>query len=142
PEAALKTAEGPLTFQLLVQIFQQDSDDLNQRQDEGAKSQGASVVSGSAEGGEDRAGRDVVGLLEGPVVGREGPGQGHLSQRRHEVGAPEEQEDVVELQHDEVLVVAGLPAVEGKQALGVRRMGGGGERLTEREGDRENAQTH
>ena len=47
----------------------------------------------------------------------EGSGEGHLSQRRHEVSAPEEEEDVVELQPDQVLVVRRLSTVESEQAL-------------------------
>lgn len=33
------------TFQLVIQVLQNDSDDLNNRQDQRAKSQGAGVVS-------------------------------------------------------------------------------------------------
>uniref|UniRef100_A0A8D0DEV2 Uncharacterized protein n=1 Tax=Sander lucioperca TaxID=283035 RepID=A0A8D0DEV2_SANLU len=61
----------------------------------------------SPEGREDGEGRHVIRLDEGPVS-------------RHEVGTPEEQEDVVELQADQVFVVRGLSAVEGKKAHGVR----------------------
>jgi len=82
-----------------------------------------SLPEGPAQGGEDGVGGDVVRLLVGPVVRGEGPRQGHLTQGRHEVGAPEEQEDVVELEHDQVLVVDALAAVERKQALGVRTLG-------------------
>ena len=74
------------------------------------------------EGGEHGEGGHVVRLDEGPVVGGEGAGQGHLPQGRDEVGAPEEEEDVVELQADQVLVVNCLSAVEGKKALGVRTL--------------------
>jgi len=73
----------------------------------------------SPQGRKDREGGHVVRLDGGPVVRGEGPGQGHLSQGRDEVCAPEEEEDVVELQADQVLVVGGLAAVEGEKALGV-----------------------
>uniref|UniRef100_A0A8C7YNT7 Uncharacterized protein n=1 Tax=Oryzias sinensis TaxID=183150 RepID=A0A8C7YNT7_9TELE len=51
--------------------------------------------------------------------------KGHLAQGRDEIGAPEEEEEVVELEHDPVPVVDGLAAVEGKQALCVRTLSGG-----------------
>uniref|UniRef100_A0A672G5G2 Uncharacterized protein n=1 Tax=Salarias fasciatus TaxID=181472 RepID=A0A672G5G2_SALFA len=114
PEAALQA--------LVVQILQQDSDDLNGRQDERAEGQSPCVKDGPErppQRGEDGEAGHVVWLDEGPVVGGEGAGQRHLPQRRHEVGAPQEEEDVVELQADQVLVVDGLAAVEGEQALGV-----------------------
>uniref|UniRef100_A0A674HPU2 Uncharacterized protein n=1 Tax=Taeniopygia guttata TaxID=59729 RepID=A0A674HPU2_TAEGU len=82
-------------------------------------SAGTDAPERAAEGGEEREGRHVVGLLEGPVVGGEGAGQRHLAQRDDEVGEPEEHEDVEELQHDEVLVIGGLAAVEREEALGV-----------------------
>ena len=97
--------------------------------------EGAVLPEGAAQRGEHGIGGHVVGLDEGPVVGGEGPGQRHLAQRRHEVGAPEEEEDVVELQADQVLVVRRLPAVERKQALRVRAVrlhGAGGEVLVEK----------
>uniref|UniRef100_A0A8K9XPA4 Uncharacterized protein n=1 Tax=Oncorhynchus mykiss TaxID=8022 RepID=A0A8K9XPA4_ONCMY len=145
PEAALQAAEQELgkailehhlTFQLLVQVLQQNPDDLNQRQDEGTEGKGACMV--SRQGEEDGVGWDVVGLLEGPVVGCEGPSQGHLTQRRHKVSTPEEEEHVVELEQDEVFMVVGLASVEGKQALGVRALGcdvGGVERLRKERGN-------
>uniref|UniRef100_A0A8C3XDZ1 Uncharacterized protein n=1 Tax=Cyanoderma ruficeps TaxID=181631 RepID=A0A8C3XDZ1_9PASS len=101
----------------VVQVLQGDPDDLDNSQHQRAEGQRAGVR--AAEGGEEREGRHVVGLLEGPVVGGEGPRQRHLAQGDDEVGQPEEHEDVEELQHDEVLVVGGLAAVEGEQALGV-----------------------
>uniref|UniRef100_A0A8C4H5R5 Uncharacterized protein n=1 Tax=Dicentrarchus labrax TaxID=13489 RepID=A0A8C4H5R5_DICLA len=67
-------------------------------------------------------GRHVIRFDEGPVVRGKSPGQGHLSQSRDEVGTPEEEEDVVELQGDQVFVVNGLSTVEGKKALGVRAL--------------------
>uniref|UniRef100_A0A3Q3W0R0 Uncharacterized protein n=1 Tax=Mola mola TaxID=94237 RepID=A0A3Q3W0R0_MOLML len=112
PEAALHAVIflNLLTFQLVIQVLQNDPDHLDQRQDERAKRQGARVVSGQQEEAqanrEDGEGGNVLGLFEGPVGG-------------HEVGAPEEEEHVVELKQDEVIVVEGLPAVEGKQALGI-----------------------
>lgn len=88
----------------------------------------------SAKGWEDREGRHVVRLDQGPVVGGKGPSQGHLTQRCHKVGTPEEQEDVVELQANQVLVVDRLSTVEGKQTLRVwalRLHTGGAEVLEE-----------
>uniref|UniRef100_A0A3B4X2R6 Uncharacterized protein n=1 Tax=Seriola lalandi dorsalis TaxID=1841481 RepID=A0A3B4X2R6_SERLL len=102
PEAALHAAYrlllmlNHLTFQLVIQILQNDPDDLNHRQDQRAKSQGACVVSIQKD---ETRGRNIIRLLEGPC--------------RHKVGAPEEQEDVVELEEDEIFVVDGLTTVEG-----------------------------
>lgn len=67
-------------------------------------------------------GGHVAGLVEGPVVRGESPGQRHLSQSDDEVSAPEEEEDVVELQGDQVLVVNRFSSVERKEALGVRAL--------------------
>uniref|UniRef100_A0A8D3DWM0 Uncharacterized protein n=1 Tax=Scophthalmus maximus TaxID=52904 RepID=A0A8D3DWM0_SCOMX len=99
-------------------ILQNDPDNLNHRQDEGAESQGAGVVPAQEES-ETR-----------------GPRQSDLAQGRHKVGAPEEQEDVVELEQDEVLVVDALTSVEGKQALCIWTLGrgvGGVEQLSRRQ---------
>lgn len=130
----------------MVQVLQGDPDDLDDSQDQRAEGQRASVVprdgptrlerhnlpqlpatlagldapERAAEGGEEREGRHVVGLLEGPVVGGEGAGQRHLAQRDDEVGEPEEHEDVEELEHDEVFVVGSLATIEREEALGVR----------------------
>uniref|UniRef100_A0A667ZW15 Uncharacterized protein n=1 Tax=Myripristis murdjan TaxID=586833 RepID=A0A667ZW15_9TELE len=112
-----------LTFQLVIQILQNDPDDLDQRQDQRAKGQGACVVSSPTQGGEDGVGRDIVWLLEGPVIRGKGPCQSDLAQCSHKVGAPEEEEDIVELEQDEVFVVEGLATVEGKQALCIRTLG-------------------
>uniref|UniRef100_A0A8C3MYM1 Uncharacterized protein n=1 Tax=Geospiza parvula TaxID=87175 RepID=A0A8C3MYM1_GEOPR len=111
--------ETGLTFQPVVQVLQDDPDDLDDGQDQRAEGQRAGVVPRDGPAGEEREGRHVVGLLEGPVVGGEGARQRHLAQRDDEVGEPEEHEDVEELQHDEVLVVGGLAAVEGEEALGI-----------------------
>jgi len=77
------------------------------------------VPEGAAEGREEGEGGHVVGFLEGPVVRSEGSRQRHLAQRNHEVGEPEEHEDVEELEDDEVLVVCRLAPVEREEALGV-----------------------
>uniref|UniRef100_A0A3B5BF09 Uncharacterized protein n=1 Tax=Stegastes partitus TaxID=144197 RepID=A0A3B5BF09_9TELE len=123
PEAALQTAQQELcklvlerhTFQLVVQILQQNPDDLNDGEDEGAERQSPCVIPGtrlnSPQGGKHRPGGHVIRLDEGPVVRGEGP-----------VGAPEEEEDVVELEADQVLVVNGLAAVEGLWAVDERRV--------------------
>uniref|UniRef100_A0A8C7F7C2 Uncharacterized protein n=1 Tax=Oncorhynchus kisutch TaxID=8019 RepID=A0A8C7F7C2_ONCKI len=123
PEAALET--------LVVDVLQQNPDDLDDGEDERAKRQGTCVI---PEQGKDGEGRHVVRLDQGPVVGGKGPSQGHLTQRCHKVGTPEEQEDVVELQANQVLVVDSLSTVEGKQTLGVwalRLHTGGAEVLEE-----------
>uniref|UniRef100_A0A8C3Y4Q2 Uncharacterized protein n=1 Tax=Catharus ustulatus TaxID=91951 RepID=A0A8C3Y4Q2_CATUS len=129
PEAALEAAQqefGKLVlggWRPVIQVLQDDPDHLHDGQHQRAEGQRARVVPGdgrAAEGREEREGRHVVRLLEGPVVGGEGAGQRHLAQGDDEVGQPEEHEDVEELQHDEVFVVGGLAAVEGEQALRVR----------------------
>uniref|UniRef100_A0A3Q2HS84 Uncharacterized protein n=1 Tax=Equus caballus TaxID=9796 RepID=A0A3Q2HS84_HORSE len=147
PEAAFKTGHEELgkpvlcsrTFQALIQVLQHHSDDLHNGQNEGAKGQGACVR--PAEGGEEREGRQVVWLVEGPVVGGEGPSQRDLAQGQHEVGQPEEHEDIEDLQAQQGPVVARLPAIEGELAVGAgAQVGfvGGGESL--REGHRAGSQ--
>uniref|UniRef100_A0A674DB90 Uncharacterized protein n=1 Tax=Salmo trutta TaxID=8032 RepID=A0A674DB90_SALTR len=116
PEAALETAQQELcdlwlTLELVVDVLQQNPDDLDDGEDERAKRQGTCVI---PEQGKDGEGRHVVRLDQGPVVGGKGPSQGHLTQRCHKVGTPEEQEDVVELQANQVLVVDRLSTVEGR----------------------------
>lgn len=76
-----------------------------------------SLPEGPSQWGEDGIGGNIIRLLESPVIRGKGPRQSDLAQCRHKVGAPEEQEDVVKLEKDEVFVVEGLTAVEGKQAL-------------------------
>uniref|UniRef100_A0A8C8LL52 Uncharacterized protein n=1 Tax=Oncorhynchus tshawytscha TaxID=74940 RepID=A0A8C8LL52_ONCTS len=143
PEAALETAQKELraldlwlTLELVVDVLQQNPDDLDDGEDERAKRQGTCVI---PEQGKDGEGRHVVRLDEGPVVGGKGPSQGHLTQRCHKVGTPEEQEDVVELQADQVLVVDRLSTVEGKQTLGVwaLRLHTGGTEVLEETGREE-----
>uniref|UniRef100_A0A3B5RBW1 Uncharacterized protein n=1 Tax=Xiphophorus maculatus TaxID=8083 RepID=A0A3B5RBW1_XIPMA len=114
PEAAPHAGHVFPTFQLVIQILQEDPDDLDQRQDQGAKSQGACVR------GEDGISRDIIWLLEGPVIGSKSSRQRHLAQRRHKVCTPEEEEDVVELKQDEVSVVQRLTTVKSKQAFCVK----------------------
>uniref|UniRef100_A0A668AFH9 Uncharacterized protein n=1 Tax=Myripristis murdjan TaxID=586833 RepID=A0A668AFH9_9TELE len=66
---------------------------------------------------EDWEGWHVIRLDKGPVVGGKSPCQGHLSQSRDKIGTPEEEEDVVELQTDQVLVVNSFSTVEGCEVL-------------------------
>lgn len=73
----------------------------------------------SPKGGEDWEGRHVIWFDHRPVVRCKSARQGHLAQSRDKVRTPEEEEDVVELQADQVLVVKGLPAVERKETLWV-----------------------
>uniref|UniRef100_A0A673USZ0 Uncharacterized protein n=1 Tax=Suricata suricatta TaxID=37032 RepID=A0A673USZ0_SURSU len=141
PEAAFETGHKELskpplvgrTFEALIQVLQHHSDDLHDGQNEGAKGQGACVVpEGQGGGGEEREGRQVVWLVQGPVVGGEGPSQRDLAQGQHEVGQPEEHEGIEDLQAQQGPVVARLATIEGKLAVGIRaqaRFIGGGEGL-------------
>uniref|UniRef100_A0A3P9JPA1 Uncharacterized protein n=1 Tax=Oryzias latipes TaxID=8090 RepID=A0A3P9JPA1_ORYLA len=136
PEAALHAAQQEFsTF-----ILQNDPDDLDQRQDQRAKSQGAGVVPT----------QQTEASISPPnprrPLGLNGNIHfiGHLAQGRDEIGAPEEEEEVVELEHDPVSVVDGLTAVEGKQALCVRTLSGGVggvEGLRTKRGDAATAET-
>lgn len=56
-------------------------------------------------------------LVERPVIGSKGTRQSHLTQGCHKVGTPEEEENVVELEDDEVLVVGRFATVESEKAL-------------------------
>uniref|UniRef100_A0A3P8TPT4 Uncharacterized protein n=1 Tax=Amphiprion percula TaxID=161767 RepID=A0A3P8TPT4_AMPPE len=93
-------------------------------QDQRTKSQRACMVPIQEKTGEDGVGRDVIGLLEGPVIRGKGTRQSDLAQGRDKVGTPEEKEDVVELEQNEVSVVDGLTTVEGKQTLCVECLEG------------------
>uniref|UniRef100_A0A3B3S1R1 Uncharacterized protein n=1 Tax=Paramormyrops kingsleyae TaxID=1676925 RepID=A0A3B3S1R1_9TELE len=117
PEATLQA--------LVVQVLQQNPDHLDDGQDQGTEGKRASVVPEgcSAQGCEYGECRHVIRLLEGPIVGGKGTSQGHLTQCRHEVGTPEEEEEVVELKHDQIFVVRTLAPVKGKQALGAGTRG-------------------
>ena len=87
-----------------------------------------------AEGREEWEGRQVVWLVQGPVVGGEGPSQRDLAQGQHEVGQPEEHEGIENLQAQQGPVVAGFTTIEGELAVGTgaqARLIGGGEGLRE-----------
>uniref|UniRef100_A0A8C8WKM7 Uncharacterized protein n=1 Tax=Panthera leo TaxID=9689 RepID=A0A8C8WKM7_PANLE len=141
PEAAFETGHEELgkpplvgrTFEALIQVFEHHSDDLHNGQNEGAKGQGACVVpEGQGGGREEWEGRQVVWLVQGPVVGGEGPSQRDLAQGQHEVGQPEEHEGIENLQAQQGPVVAGFTAIEGELAVGTgaqARLIGGGEGL-------------
>lgn len=58
--------------------------------------------------------------MEGPVIRGEGPGQGALSQGNHEVHAPQEGNDVVDLQVKEGLLKQALVVVFDEDAAGSR----------------------
>lgn len=72
---------------------------------------------GSAKRGKERTGRDVVWLVQGPVVGRECTGQGALAQGNGKFDQPEEHKQVVQMEDYDVTVVDGLSTVEGEQTL-------------------------
>uniref|UniRef100_A0A8D2GBE5 Uncharacterized protein n=1 Tax=Theropithecus gelada TaxID=9565 RepID=A0A8D2GBE5_THEGE len=126
PEAAFETGHEALgklrwvgrTFQPLIQVLEYHTNDLHNGQDERAKGQGARVVPRPAKGREEREGRQVVRLAQGPVVGGKGPGQCDLAQSQHEVGQPEEHEGIEDLQAQQGPVVARLTTVEGELATG------------------------
>uniref|UniRef100_A0A3B3ZAE1 Uncharacterized protein n=1 Tax=Periophthalmus magnuspinnatus TaxID=409849 RepID=A0A3B3ZAE1_9GOBI len=102
PEAALETAQQELgklilveyqTLELVVKVLQQHSDDLNDGENERPKGQSTCVIPAKT--------------------------NSHLPQCCDKVSAPEEQEDIVELQCNQVLVVNCLPSIESKKALRV-----------------------
>uniref|UniRef100_A0AAZ1XDA6 Uncharacterized protein n=1 Tax=Oreochromis aureus TaxID=47969 RepID=A0AAZ1XDA6_OREAU len=97
PETTLKTQ----TFQLVVQILQQNPDDLNDGEDKGAKffTQHRYKPERSPERRKHWESRNVIWLFGSPVV-----------RSKHKIGTPEKEEDIVELQ-------------EGKKALRVRTLG-------------------
>uniref|UniRef100_A0A2I3TPZ0 Uncharacterized protein n=2 Tax=Pan TaxID=9596 RepID=A0A2I3TPZ0_PANTR len=139
PEAAFETGHEALGKLPLIQVLEYHTDDLHNGQDERAKGQGACVVPRPAKGREEREGRQVVRLAQGPVVGGKGPGQRDLAQRQHEVGQPEEHEGIEDLQAQQGPVVARLTTVEGELATGIGALAGligGGEGLWERRENR------
>lgn len=71
----------------------------------------------SAKSREEGKGRHVIRLTQSPVIGGKGSGQGHLAQRQHEVGQPEEHECIEDLQAQQGTVVGRLATVEGKLAV-------------------------
>lgn len=71
----------------------------------------------SAKSREEGKGRHVIWLTQSPVIGGKGSGQGHLAQRQHEVGQPEEHECIEDLQAQKGTVVGRLATVEGKLAV-------------------------
>lgn len=75
-----------------------------------------------SKGREDGVSRQVLGFLVGPIVGGEGPSQGYLAQRRHKVSAPEEKEEVVELEEDQVLVIVRLSSIKSEKTLCIRTL--------------------
>uniref|UniRef100_A0A672Y3X8 Uncharacterized protein n=1 Tax=Sphaeramia orbicularis TaxID=375764 RepID=A0A672Y3X8_9TELE len=89
---------------------------------QGAKSQGACVVpEQKEEGKEANCGRQkLFPLFLHNVLKR--VGLLHLPQGGHKVGAPEEEENVVKLEQDEVFVIEGLTAIKGKQAFSIRTL--------------------
>uniref|UniRef100_A0A8C9WD99 Uncharacterized protein n=1 Tax=Scleropages formosus TaxID=113540 RepID=A0A8C9WD99_SCLFO len=105
PEATLQAAQQELGKPILgsFHIFQQHSDHLDNGEDERSKSHGASVIPVHTNQ-RHRCLRHIIWLLGGPVVGGK-------------IGTPEEEEDIVKLEGNQVLVVGALPAIEGKQAL-------------------------
>uniref|UniRef100_A0A8C9RCF5 Uncharacterized protein n=1 Tax=Scleropages formosus TaxID=113540 RepID=A0A8C9RCF5_SCLFO len=139
PETAFETAEqelGKLVLGSWETVFQQHPDHLDNGQDQSSESQGTCVVP-EQEAEKDGEGWQVIRLLQSPVVGGESSCECHLPQCCHKVGTPEEEEEVVELEKDEVLVVVRLSSVEGKQTLGIGANGrdvGGVERLGMRGG--------
>uniref|UniRef100_A0A3Q1IB33 Uncharacterized protein n=1 Tax=Anabas testudineus TaxID=64144 RepID=A0A3Q1IB33_ANATE len=123
PEAALQTTQQELGKFILCKHLYNTVHTV--KLDQGAKRQRSCVIP-EQQRGERKAdfmeSRHVIWLYRRPVVRGEGAGQGHLSQSRDKVGTPEEEEDVVELQGDQVFVVNGFSSVEGKKTLGVRTM--------------------
>lgn len=71
----------------------------------------------SAKSREEGKGRHVIWLTQSPVIGGKGSGQGHLAQRQHEVGQPEEHECIEDLQAQQGTVVGRLATIEGKLAV-------------------------
>ena len=110
-----KIPSCPLTFEFSLHIFQQDPDDLDNRDDQRPERDRPQMVpDGPPERLQQRERRDVSGLGEGPVVRGESSGQRDLAEGDHKVHEPEEHEEVEELHVDDVLVdLVGLELAAG-----------------------------
>uniref|UniRef100_A0AAY5F5U8 Uncharacterized protein n=1 Tax=Electrophorus electricus TaxID=8005 RepID=A0AAY5F5U8_ELEEL len=91
-----------------------DADDLHNSENQSAKRQRAHVIPEDLLQGREQG----CGLVEGPVVRGEGPGQCALAQRDDEVHTPQEGEDVVDLQVKEVPLEQAILVILDEHAAG------------------------
>uniref|UniRef100_A0A673G5L1 Uncharacterized protein n=1 Tax=Sinocyclocheilus rhinocerous TaxID=307959 RepID=A0A673G5L1_9TELE len=125
PEAAFEAAHdkaserSSLTFELVVQILQNDPDDLHQRENQLS----CVLPQRSHEGLDQRECWDICRFAEGPVIRAEGSGERAVTQSDDEVHAPQERNHIIDLQVKEVPLEQTLLVIVNEDAACRRTRG-------------------
>uniref|UniRef100_A0A8C1MA74 Uncharacterized protein n=1 Tax=Cyprinus carpio TaxID=7962 RepID=A0A8C1MA74_CYPCA len=132
PEAAFEAAHdeaerSSLTFELVVQILQNDPDHLHQRENQSliclACCASRVLPQRSHEGLDQRECWDICRFAEGPVIRAECSGECAVTQSDDEVDAPQERKHVIDLQVKEVPLEQTLCVIVNEDAACRRTRG-------------------
>uniref|UniRef100_A0A9J8C2F5 Uncharacterized protein n=1 Tax=Cyprinus carpio carpio TaxID=630221 RepID=A0A9J8C2F5_CYPCA len=133
PEAAFEAAHdeaskrSSLTFELVVQILQNDPDHLHQRENQSliclACCASRVLPQRSHEGLDQRECWDICRFAEGPVIRAECSGECAVTQSDDEVHAPQERKHVIDLQVKEVPLEQTLRVIVNEDAARRRTRG-------------------